>query len=1029
MPAAAWLIVLAFILFAIKSSLGCGYGYVSSCAATIDVEVDGVNSGFQVSACSYLTVFHNHNFGPVNSLSVTHLKSTTWESCNYKVMNARLYYRIYGQGTTPGTFTALDLTQLTSSTAGSYTSRTYEENPGLNLLAGLNPGNYFFEIYFESDVDFNNNGIPDAGLTKNNGGSNYIASFIVPTNPGGSLNVQLTNKTNVSCHDGSDGSATVGVTNGTPPVIYLWSNGATTATISNLPAGTYTVTATDGGNNTGTHTVIITHPALLVANVSGTDETSAFANNGSASSNPYGGTSPFTYHWSTGAATATINGLDSDIYTVTVTDSKGCTATGSVLINISGTALSYCSALGNFPWVDWITGVHLNTLDNTSGKTSYSNFTGISTDLNHGTAYTLTLHNGFSWQTYDEYWRIWIDFNGDGTFDEPGEIAWSGMLPAPPIGTPGGTIMGSLTVPTTAVLGLTRMRVALKRGAYAGPCETIPFGEVEDYSVNLVNGTPPPCSVSIATANILCHDSGTSTSPGDDTFTFDLTVNGNGTGATWTASVAGQTPTGSYGVPVNLGPFAISAGVLNFTVQDVNDSGCIIAGSVMPPAACSNVNPCSISATASSLNCNDNGTPADPADDIFTFNLTVTGSNIGSVWTATVLGLPVSGSYGIPITMGPFAINGGNIIFTVQDANDLACTAAVSVTPPAPCSNGVGGASYCNATSNFPWHDWITGVMLADLISPSGKSPYSDFTGLTANVTAGQSHPVALTAGYSWFTYDEHWKVWIDYNQDGVFTEPGELAFSTTQAAPPNGTFAATVNGTLNIPATALPGATRMRVAMKRNAAPSPCETLPFGEVEDYTVVIAASAANGVGQRALALQLDAVPNLDVIDLYAVAEIPAEATTWQLDKVANDAGFENFAGGSLDPLDEFVILEETDGQPSDGLNFFRLRLLDANGLVLSEASASANYEPIVAFELFPNPATTEFFVEMSKFSGKQVTVEVFNTLGHSVFHEILPQANEHLHRIPTDGWQDGMYFTVIRPEGRRAVTKRVMVGKL
>jgi GEVED domain/SprB repeat/Secretion system C-terminal sorting domain len=1029
MPAAAWLIVLAFILFAIKSSLGCGCGYVSSCATTLKMEVDGVESQFQVSACSYLTVFNNHNFGPVNSLSVTHLKSTTWESCNYTVMNARLYYRIYEQGTNPGAFTILDLAGLAFTTSGSYTTCTYEESPGLNLLPGLNPGSYFIEIYFESDVDFSNNGTPNAVLTKNNGGSNYIASFTVPTNPGGSLNVQLTSKTNVSCNGGNDGSATVSVTNGTPPVTYLWSNGATTATISNLPAGTYTVTATDGGSNSGTHTVIITHPALLVANASGTDETSASANDGSASSNPYGGTTPYLYLWSNGGTTATISGLNSGIYTVTVTDNKGCTATGSVLISVSGNAPTYCSSLGNFPWVDWITGVNINTLGNTSDKTQYSDFTGMSTDLNHGTAYTLNLNNGFSWQTYDEYWRVWIDFNGDGTFDEPGEIAWSGMLPAPPTGTPGGTMMGSITVPTTAVEGLTRMRVALKRGAYAGPCETIPFGEVEDYTVNLVNGVPPPCSISIATANELCNDNGTPIDPADDTFTFDLTVNGNGTGATWTASIDGQSFSGSYGVLVNIGPFDISAGVLNFTVQDANDPGCNSAGSVTPPATCSYNNPCSISATTSNLNCNDNGTPSDPADDTFTFNLTVTGSNTGSNWTATVLGLPVSGSYGTPITMGPYAINGGNIVFTVQDANDPACTAAVSVTPPAPCSNGGGGASYCNATSNFPWHDWIAGVNVADLNNPSGKSPNTDFTGLAANVTAGESFPVALTAGYSWFTYAEHWKVWIDYNQDGIFSEPGELAFSVTQAAPPNGTLEATVNGTLDITATALPGTTRMRVAMKRNADPSPCETLPFGEVEDYTVVIAANAGNATGDRALALQLDAVPNLDVIDLYAVVEIAPDATTWRLEKSADGLYFEELQTGTLDPLDEFIILEETDPHPFEGQNFFRLSMLDISGKVLSKTFATANYQLVAAFELFPNPATTEFFVEMSKFNGKQVRVEVFNELGHSVFHEILPETNETLHLIPTAGWLDGMYFVVIRPEGRRAVTKRVMVGRL
>src|SRR5690606_39048175 len=151
----------------------------------------------------------------------------------------------------------------------------------------------------------------------------------------------------------------------------------------------------------------------------------------------------------------------------------------------------------------------------------------------------------------------------------------------------------------------------------------------------------------------------------------------------------------------------------------------------------------------------------------------------------------------------------------------------------------------------------------------SGKTPYGEFTSLTANIIAGNSYPITLTNSFSWFTFHENWKVWIDYNQNGQFEEPGEVAFSLSVPAPPNGTLENIVNGTINIPATALAGTTRMRVALKRSASPAPCETLPFGEVEDYSVNI-ISELNGGGHFLIA-DLNGTPASEHIELYALVK--------------------------------------------------------------------------------------------------------------------------------------------------------------
>jgi hypothetical protein len=1024
------MLLAAITLFAQIKSFACGYAYVSDCATTMKIEKNGVASGFQVSTCPYLTVFNNHNFGTVTSLSITELKSQTWESCDNNVLNARFRYRIYPQSGAPGAFTTLNLTQLSTITNGPYRTKTRQENSSFNLLAGLNAGSYFIEIYFESDVDFNNDGTPDIQIKKDNGGSFYKASFTVPSGQGGSLTIALVNKTNVTCGGGNNGSATVNVTNGTSPYTYAWSNGGAGVSKNNLAAGSYTVTATDATGSTGSLNIQITQPAILLANLSSVNETSSSANNGSAAAAPTGGTSPYTYAWSTGPTTATINNLDSGPYSVTVTDANGCTATSGVSIIVSGTTpTNYCASKGDFPWVDWVTRVKLNTIDNTSDKSQYSNFTATSTELNTGTSYTITLENGFSWQTFDEYWRVWIDYNRNGIFEEPGEIAFSGILTAPPLGSPGGSTTGTIVVPATADEGATRMRVSLKRGAYATPCETIPNGEVEDYTINLVNGGPVPCSITATISNLFCNNNGTNTLPGDDTFTFSLTVNGNGNGTSWSATVGGQAYTGSYGVPKTIGPLPISGGVVNFTVTDAADAACTAGKSVTPPAPCSNTNPCAINATVSTTICNNNGTPANPADDTYTFNLTVTGTNTGSGWSADILGALQSGAYNISTLMGPYPISAGTLNFTIHDGNSSICTKAVSVTPPAACSNGGGNVSYCPSISAFPWHDWVAGVTFENVDNPSGKLPYSDFTGLTANVTAGQNYPIDLTAGYSWFTYEEHWKVWIDYNQNGTFEEPEELAYSHTESAPPNGTLELTVNGTIVIPPTALAGPTRMRVAMKRNADPAPCETLPNGEVEDYTVNIGAARPEGeTGERALALQLDAVPGLDHIKVYAVLKIPEEAGTWRLEKSADNSNFEPYLSGRSEE-GAYIVLQEQDAEPFDGENFYRLLLLDRDGRLMGETTSAAIFEPLASFTIFPNPTQGEFDLEFSKLEGKEVSIEIFNQLGQPVYREIIPEAAGSLHHVGPEGLQDGMYLVIVRAEGMRTKTRRLMVSKL
>jgi hypothetical protein len=134
-------------------------------------------------------------------------------------------------------------------------------------------------------------------------------------------------KVNVSCRGGNNGSATVGVKYGTAPFTYSWSNGQTNVTATGLSSGVYSVTVTDNNGCSGSvATVTITQPALALRDSIST--TSCSNNLVKATVGVKGGTSPYTYAWSPGGGTkATMSGLTQGTYTITVTDAHGCTAT------------------------------------------------------------------------------------------------------------------------------------------------------------------------------------------------------------------------------------------------------------------------------------------------------------------------------------------------------------------------------------------------------------------------------------------------------------------------------------------------------------------------------------------------------------------------------------------------------------------------------------------------------------------------------------------------------------------------------
>ncbi|MES2417296.1 MAG: YDG domain-containing protein [Bacteroidota bacterium] len=143
-----------------------------------------------------------------------------------------------------------------------------------------------------------------------------------------------TSRTNVSCNGGSNGTATISVSGGTPGYTYSWSpSGGNGPTASGLTAGTYTVTVTDANTCQTTSTFIITEPVALTVSTSQTNVSCNGGTNGTASVNVSGGTPGYTYSWApAGGTAATATGLAAGTYTVTITDNNTCQTTRTFTI-------------------------------------------------------------------------------------------------------------------------------------------------------------------------------------------------------------------------------------------------------------------------------------------------------------------------------------------------------------------------------------------------------------------------------------------------------------------------------------------------------------------------------------------------------------------------------------------------------------------------------------------------------------------------------------------------------------------------
>jgi endonuclease I len=154
------------------------------------------------------------------------------------------------------------------------------------------------------------------------------------------------------------------------------------------------------------------------------------------------------------------------------------TISGSTPPNPTPTPTNYCSSKGNNASFEYIDFVGIGGISNTTATNGgYADFTSQTGNITYG-ANTIVLSVGFSSTSYTEYWKVWIDFNKNGTFESSEEVVTGSTSSS-------GNLSYNFNVPSSALAGNTRMRVSMKWDATQTACETFSYGEVEDYIVNI----------------------------------------------------------------------------------------------------------------------------------------------------------------------------------------------------------------------------------------------------------------------------------------------------------------------------------------------------------------------------------------------------------------------------------------------------------------------------------------------------------------------------------------------------------------
>ncbi len=268
----------------------------------------------------------------------------TWNNGASTTVNSGLYagnYTVLVTDANGCTSTAVvAVTQPLSMVSGNFVSSAVncfgssDGSLSMTAIGGTTPYSYNWSNGAVSPVVSGlTSGAYTVTITDAAGCSAMLSSSV--TQPAFALNINQIVSQPVSCFGGDDGIVEINVTGGESPYSYSWDHGATTALINNLEAGAYAVMVTDANGCTSVDSTTVEQPVSpLLALATVTSNVSCFGgSNGNLDITVQGGTAPYTYYWSNGDVTEDLFNVPADMYSISVTDAKGCIFSTSATVS------------------------------------------------------------------------------------------------------------------------------------------------------------------------------------------------------------------------------------------------------------------------------------------------------------------------------------------------------------------------------------------------------------------------------------------------------------------------------------------------------------------------------------------------------------------------------------------------------------------------------------------------------------------------------------------------------------------------
>jgi hypothetical protein len=517
----------------------------------------------------------------------------------------------------------------------------------------------------------------------------------------------------------------------------------------------------------------------------------------------------------------------------------------------TGTTINYCTPIyssgktsGDLISNIAITGTALSNNSGTAATNpAYTFFTGLpnyTAELQAGGTYSVNVTVG-TWG--NQAVKAWIDYNDNGVFEASEVIGTSVIAPGQGNTGPFPAASFPISLSCDPPVGDHRLRVRSVWNVTAAsidPCTSSGFGETEDYVITITAPDPCPTPKNLAASLPTIDGATLNWVKGCDESEWDVAVQTPGSGTPTSATQSGLTEATYIATGLN------SSTAYEYYVRAVCETGVLSSNWAGPFV---------FTTLAKAPGCTVLTSPADGA----------TGISVGTIpfsWSAPAVSATEDAAtsydlyYGTSTTpgvantlLGNYTTTSTNIILTGFNA-----TFYVRIVPKNSGGVAVGPCTvtsftteadpfipYCSSVTYTSGVEPISSVSFAGINNTSnsllnGSPSIQNFIAISGNVEANRSYTMTLK-GNTDGSFTSNFRVFIDWNQDGDFTDAGER-YNAGSVTNSNGIDAISAVSTIAVPVNALPGVTRMRIKkiFGTTDIDNPCLGAGFGQTEDYTL-------------------------------------------------------------------------------------------------------------------------------------------------------------------------------------------------